>query len=54
MQVNTTTIYPVSTYGTAMAPFYSTLAIWVGCVVLAIRFLQQLIHIFVDKEEKEV
>ena len=35
VQVETTTIYPVSTYGTAMAPFYSTLAIWVGCVVLA-------------------
>ena len=35
VQVQTTTIYPVSTYGTAMAPFYSTLAIWVGCVVLA-------------------
>ena len=35
VQVQTTTIYPVSTYCTAMAPFYSTLAIWVGCVVLA-------------------
>lgn len=25
----------------------------VGCVVLAIRFLQQLIHVFIDKEEAE-
>ena len=33
--VHTNAIYPVATYGTAMAPFYSTLAIWVGCVVLA-------------------
>ena len=31
--VVTETIYPVANYGTAMAPFYSTLAIWVGCVV---------------------
>ena len=31
--VETETIYPVPNYGTAMTPFYSTLAIWVGCVV---------------------
>ncbi len=33
--VETEQLYTVSSYGTAMAPFYSTLAIWVGCVVLA-------------------
>ena len=33
--VETQTIYPVNSYGTAMAPFYTTLALWVGCVVLA-------------------
>ena len=33
--VRTETLYPVADYGTAMTPFYSTLAIWVGCVVLA-------------------
>ena len=33
VQVSTTTIYPVENYGSAMTPFYSTLAIWVGCVV---------------------
>ena len=33
--VKTETVYPVADYGTAMAPFYSTLAVWVGCVVLA-------------------
>ena len=31
--VTTETIYPSENYGTAMTPFYSTLAIWVGCVV---------------------
>lgn len=31
--VSTETIYPSENYGTAMTPFYSTLAIWVGCVV---------------------
>lgn len=33
VSVTTETIYPVANYGTAMTPFYSTLAIWVGCVV---------------------
>ena len=33
--VRTEVLYPVADYGTAMTPFYSTLAIWVGCVVLA-------------------
>ncbi len=27
-------IYPVESYGTAMAPFYTMLAIWVGCVII--------------------
>lgn len=27
-------VYPVGSYGTAMAPFYTCLAIWVGCVIL--------------------
>ena len=31
--VRSETVYPVENYGTAMTPFYSTLAIWVGCVV---------------------
>ena len=33
--MTTEVVFPVNSYGTAMAPFYSTLAIWVGCVVLA-------------------
>ncbi|MCR5138144.1 MAG: YhgE/Pip domain-containing protein [Oscillospiraceae bacterium] len=35
VEVETVGIYPVNSYGTAMTPFYSTLALWVGCVVLA-------------------
>ena len=27
-------IYPVENYGSAMAPFYSALAVWVGCIIL--------------------
>jgi putative membrane protein len=38
VQVETTTIYPVQDYGSAMTPFYSTLAIWVGGVVLGSIF----------------
>lgn len=33
VEVTTETIYPVANYGTAMTPFYTTLAIWVGAVV---------------------
>jgi len=28
-------VYPVATYGSEMAPFYSVLACWVGCTILA-------------------
>ena len=35
VEVRTTTIYPVENYGSGMAPFYSTLAIWVGGVILS-------------------
>lgn len=27
-------VYPVENYGSAMAPFYSALAVWVGCIIL--------------------
>lgn len=36
--VESESIYPVENYGSAMTPFYSTLAIWVGGVVLAAIF----------------
>ena len=34
MSVTEETIYPVASYGDAMTPFYSALAIWVGGVIL--------------------
>lgn len=38
VEVVTKSVYPVENYGSAVAPFYSTLAIWVGGVVLAAIF----------------
>lgn len=35
VQMVTEKIYPVSNYGTAVAPFYTNLALWVGCFILA-------------------
>lgn len=35
VQLAETKVYPVANYGSAMTPFYSTLAIWVGAVVMA-------------------
>lgn len=32
--VNTEKVYKINNYGSAMAPFYSTLALWVGAVIL--------------------
>ena len=34
VKVNTNKIYGIENYGSAMAPFYSTLAIWVGAMIL--------------------
>ena len=34
VKVQTVKVYPVENYGSAMAPFYSVLAIWVGSIVL--------------------
>ena len=34
VSVETDKVYEIENYGSAMAPFYSTLAIWVGGVVL--------------------
>ena len=35
VEVESETVYPVKNYGTAMTPFYSVLAIWVGGVILS-------------------
>lgn len=34
VEVDTKELYPIDNYGTAMTPFYTTLAIWVGGIVL--------------------
>ena len=34
VEIKTKSVYPIKNYGSAMAPFYSTLAIWVGGIVL--------------------
>lgn len=34
VQLETTSLYEIENYGSAMAPFYSVLAIWVGAIVL--------------------
>lgn len=35
VEIETTNIYPVENYGSAVAPFYTVLAIWVGAIILA-------------------
>lgn len=34
LTVTSKSVYEVDSYGTAMTPFYSMLAIWVGCIIL--------------------
>ncbi len=34
VQIDTTAIYPVENYGSAVTPFYTVLAIWVGALIL--------------------
>ncbi len=34
VSIDTRAVYPVKNYGSAMAPFYTMLAIWVGCVII--------------------
>ena len=49
VQMNTVAVYEISNYGSAMAPFYTVLALWVGALILV-----ALIHVKVkDNEELE-
>ena len=49
VQMNTVAVYEISNYGSAMAPFYTVLALWVGALILV-----ALIHVKVrDTEELE-
>ena len=34
VSMETRAVYPVKNYGSAMAPFYTMLAIWIGCVII--------------------
>lgn len=45
--LDTTAMYPVRNYGSAMAPFYSVLAIWVGAIVLV-----AMLKVNLDEERK--
>jgi putative membrane protein len=47
VSMETEALYPIATYGSAMAPFYTVLAIWVGALILV-----ALIHVQVRREEE--
>ena len=48
VQMNAVAVYEISNYGSAMAPFYTVLALWVGALILV-----ALIHVKV-KDNKEL
>lgn len=39
VEVHTNAVYPVQNYGSGMAPFYTSLAIWIGNIILTAVFL---------------
>jgi putative membrane protein len=45
VSMETEELYPIENYGSAMAPFYTVLAIWVGALILV-----ALIHVHVKRE----
>lgn len=47
VEISTEKIYPIETYGSAMTPFYTVLAVWVGALILV-----AIIHVNV-KPQKE-
>lgn len=47
VQLNTVEIYAISNYGSAMAPFYTVLALWVGALILV-----ALIHVKVKDSDE--
>ena len=47
VSLETEALYPVKNYGTGMTPFFTNLAIWVGCLVLVNIF-----KVEVDEDEK--
>lgn len=47
VEIKTKSVYPIENYGSAMSPFYSTLAIWVGGIVLV-----AILKVRVDEDKK--
>lgn len=47
VQMNTVEVYAISNYGSAMAPFYTVLALWVGALILV-----ALIHVKVKDNDE--
>ncbi len=45
--IETVEVYPIENYGSAMAPFYTILAIWVGALILV-----AIMHVKVEPDEK--
>lgn len=46
-QIEINSLYTIENYGSAMTPFYSVLAIWVGCIVLV-----AILKVDVDEDDK--
>lgn len=46
-KIEINSLYPIENYGSAMTPFYSVLAIWVGCIVLV-----AILKVDVDEDDK--
>ena len=34
VSLKTTEVYPIENYGSAVAPFYTVLSVWVGCIIM--------------------
>lgn len=49
VKMNTHALYPVANYGSAMAPFYTALSIWVGGIVLV-----AMLKVNVSEERKKI
>lgn len=47
VSIDTVAVYPIENYGSAMAPFYTILAIWVGALILV-----AIMHVKVEPDEK--
>ncbi len=48
VEIETEAVYPIENYGSAVAPFYTTLAIWVGALILT-----AIVKVHPDKKKYE-